>query len=88
MLYHRKTIGGALFWLQTLVIGIFISITVFPESCATYGSGNHFHEAAYDAYLSGYVFLMVVRMLGKYYLYVPCVVCYKPSALSSLETAQ
>jgi poly(A)-specific ribonuclease len=38
--------------------------TVFPESCATYGSGNHFHEAAYDAYLSGYVFLMVVRILG------------------------
>ena len=43
--------------------------TVFPTSCVTYGSGNHLHEAAYDAYLSGYVFLVTANVLGKYMVY-------------------
>jgi poly(A)-specific ribonuclease len=39
--------------------------TVFPRSCADYTSGNHLHEAAYDAYLSGYIFVVMANILGK-----------------------
>ena len=56
----------SIYLLELCALLIFLSLYAeLPTSCTHYSSGKHFHEAAYDAFISGCVFVIMARILGK-----------------------